>query len=59
MQEAGIRVARLVDSNWERIEPEDGRYDFAWLDRVIEILNRHRIRVILEREKSTNSGEDS
>jgi beta-galactosidase len=47
MQQAGFRTVRLVDTNWERLEPEEGRYDFAWLDRVIEILNRHGIRAIL------------
>ncbi len=47
MQQASIRTVRLVDTNWERLEPEPERYDFAWLDRVIEILNRYGIRAIL------------
>jgi beta-galactosidase len=47
MEQAKFRTVRLVDTNWERLEPEEGRYDFAWLDRVIEILNRHGIRAIL------------
>jgi beta-galactosidase len=47
MQQAKFRTVRLVDTNWERLEPEEGRYDFAWLDRVLAILNRHGIRAIL------------
>jgi beta-galactosidase len=47
MEQAKFRTARLVDTNWERLEPQEGRYDFAWLDRVIEILNRHGIRTVL------------
>jgi beta-galactosidase len=47
MQQAKFRTVRLADTNWERLEPEEGRYDFAWLDRVLAILNRHGIRAIL------------
>ena len=47
MRQAGFRTVRLVDTNWERLQPEEGRYDFAWLDRAIEILNRAGIRTIL------------
>ena len=47
MEQAKFRTVRLVDTNWERIEPQEGRYDFAWLDRVMAILNRHGIRAIL------------
>jgi beta-galactosidase len=47
MRQAKFRTVRLADTNWERLQPEEGRYDFAWLDRVIEILNRHGIRAVL------------
>ena len=47
MQQAKFSTVRLIDTNWERLEPEEGRYDFAWLDRVLEILNLHDIRAIL------------
>ena len=47
MQQAKFRTVRLVDTNWERLEPQEGRYDFGWLDRVIEILNRHGMKVVL------------
>jgi beta-galactosidase len=47
MQSAGLSVVRLVDTNWERTEPAEGKHDFAWLDRVIGILNRYGMRVIL------------
>jgi beta-galactosidase len=47
MQGAGIRVVRLIDTNWERMEPSDGHHEFSWLDRVIDILYQHGIRSIL------------
>lgn len=47
MERAKFRTVRLLDTNWERVEPQEGRFDFAWLDRVIDILNRHNMRVVL------------
>jgi beta-galactosidase len=47
MRQAKFRTVRLADTNWERLQPEEGRYDFAWLDRVLEILNRNGIRSVL------------
>ncbi len=47
MRKAGLNVVRLAEFAWSRMEPEEGRYDFTWLDRAISILNREGIRVIL------------
>jgi len=47
MQQARFTAVRVADTNWERMEPQEGRYDFAWLDRVVDVLNRHGMRVIL------------
>ena len=47
MSEAGINVVRLAEFAWSFLEPEPDCFDFAWLDRAIEILYRHGIQVIL------------
>ena len=47
MEKAGIGVVRLAEFAWSKLEPEDGIYDFSWLDEVISILNRHNIKVVL------------
>ena len=47
MQQAGINVVRLAEFAWSRLEPEEGRYDFNWLDRAIGILDERGISVIL------------
>ncbi|CAA9367249.1 MAG: GH42, partial [uncultured Chloroflexia bacterium] len=47
MREIGINTVRLAEFAWSRLEPHEGRFDFTWLDRAIDLLAKHDIRVIL------------
>ncbi len=47
MQQAGINTVRLAEFAWSRLEPKTGVFDFAWLDKAIDILMAHGIQVIL------------
>lgn len=38
MQEAGVNIVSLPVFSWPQLETAPGVYDWAWLDRVIEIL---------------------
>ena len=47
MQQAGISVVRVGESTWSVWEPQDGQFEFAWMDRIVERLARAHIRVIM------------
>jgi len=47
MKEAGFNVVRLGESTWSLWEPEDGRFEYAWMDRVIEAMGKAGIKVII------------
>ncbi|MGH7744117.1 MAG: beta-galactosidase, partial [Candidatus Dormibacteria bacterium] len=47
MQKAGINVVRIGESSWGLWEPEDGKFEFAWMDRVVDRLHAAGIRIIL------------
>jgi beta-galactosidase len=47
MKQAGISVVRVGESTWGLWEPEDGKFEYAWMDSVIEKLHAAGIRVIL------------
>ncbi len=47
MQEIGVNTVRLAEFAWSRLEPREGRFDFGWLDRAVDLLAQHDIRVIL------------
>lgn len=38
MREAGVNLVSLGIFAWARLEPEPGRLDLAWLDRVLDLL---------------------
>src|SRR5690348_14654672 len=40
MQQAGISVVRLGESSWGLWEPEDGRFEYAWMDRVVDRMQK-------------------
>lgn len=47
MAKTGVKLVRLGEFAWCRFEPEDGRFDFSWLDKVIELFSERRIDVVL------------
>ena len=47
MRKAGFNVVRLAEFSWVNLEPEEGRFEFAWLDEALRILARHGIQAVL------------
>ncbi len=47
MQQAHCNVMSVGIFSWAKLEPEEGRYDFGWLDNVLEKLHQKSIRVFL------------
>ncbi len=39
MGEAGVNLVSVAIFSWSLLEPEPGRYEFAWLDRVLDGLH--------------------
>jgi beta-galactosidase len=47
MKKAGLNVVRVGESTWGLWEPQDGHFEYAWMDSVIEKLHAAGIRVVL------------
>jgi len=47
MEALGIHVVRIAEFAWSRMEPQEGKFDFVWLDDAIDVLSRHGLKVIL------------
>lgn len=53
MREAGVNMVSLPIFSWPQLEPEPGVYDWAWLDRIIEMLHEAGIRIDLATATAT------
>ncbi len=47
MKQAGISVVRMGESTWSLWEPEEGRFEYAWMDRVVEAMGKAGIKIIM------------
>ena len=48
MKQAGFTMVRMGDLSWDAFEPSEGRFEFAWFDRILEQMNQAGIRVVLD-----------
>ena len=47
MKDAGLTVVRMGESTWSLWEPEDGDFEYAWMDRVVDAMGKAGIKVIM------------
>lgn len=47
MKECGVNVVRIAEFAWSSMEPEEGKYTFGWLHRIIDKLKAEGIAVLL------------
>ena len=47
MREVGISVVRIAEFAWSRIEPDPGRFEWAWLDRAVETLHAQGLKIVM------------
>ncbi|KKB82782.1 beta-galactosidase [Devosia limi DSM 17137] len=46
MAEVGIRIVRIGEFAWSRLEPTPGDLQFDWLIRAMDVLGRHGLKVV-------------
>lgn len=47
MRDAGLNVVRMGEFAWSTFEPEEGKFHFEWLDRVINLMAMSGIQTVL------------
>ena len=47
MVQTGVKIVRIGEFAWSRLEPSDGAFDFGWLDEVIRLCSSVGLGVIL------------
>lgn len=47
MKKAGMNTLRIAESTWSSLEPEDGKFDFTYIDGVLEAAKEEGMSVII------------
>ncbi len=47
MKEANLNIVRLAEFSWSLMEPQEGVYNFAWLDDAIRVLSAQGLKVVM------------
>lgn len=47
MQAHGANVVRIGEYAWSRMEPEEGKYDMAWLVRAVRLAGKYGMKVVV------------
>lgn len=47
MKKSGVSLVRMAEFAWSKMEPEEGVYDFSWLDEAVKLFEERNIDVIL------------
>jgi beta-galactosidase len=43
----GFEFTHLAEFSWTYIEPEEGRFDFKWLDKAVDMANKAGLKIIM------------
>ena len=47
MKEAGFNLIRVAEFSWAKLEPEEGHWDFSWLDEALDVFYKEGIQVVM------------
>lgn len=47
MEKMGFEFTHFAEFAWAQIEPQEGVFDFSWLDKAVELASKHHLKVIM------------
>ncbi|MCR5761990.1 MAG: beta-galactosidase [Treponema sp.] len=47
MKDAGMNTVRIAESTWSTEEPSDGTFDFSYIDKVLDALQKYGMKAII------------
>ena len=53
MADLGLKVIRIGEFSWSKIQPQPNIYDWQWLDAIIDILNKFNLKIVLGTPSAT------
>ena len=56
MKEAGFNIVRVAEFSWVLFEPEEGKYQFDWLDRWLKLAKKYDVKAISRHADGDHAG---
>ena len=47
MHDLGFEFTHFAEFAWAQLEPEEGKYDFGWLDRAVQLADKYGLKVVM------------
>ena len=47
MKKAGIKLIRIAEFSWSLSEPNEGQFDFSWIDEIIDFFGKYDIKIVM------------
>ncbi|GAB6011507.1 beta-galactosidase [Viscerimonas tarda] len=53
ISDLGFDFIHVAEFAWARLEPSEGVYDFAWLDRAVDIAGKNNLKIVMSTSTAT------
>src|ERR1035437_3754075 len=47
ISDMGFEFVHIAEFAWFKMEPEEGKFDFAWLDKVVDLCAKYHLKVVM------------
>jgi beta-galactosidase len=47
ISDMGYEFVHLAEFAWFKMEPDEGKYDFAWLDKVVSLCAKYNLKIVM------------
>lgn len=47
MAEMGFEFTHFAEFAWAQLEPKEGKFDFTWLDKAVELASKNNLKVVM------------
>jgi len=47
ISEMGFEFVHIAEFAWFKMEPDEGKYEFAWLDKVVDLCVKYNLKVVM------------
>ena len=47
ISDMGFEFVHIAEFAWFKMEPEEGRFDFVWLDKVVNLCAKYHLKVVM------------